>query len=149
MTFINLSLHFHFLLTFSSPEKTKEKKKDDHDQENPSDFSDPSAEQKERLLNIDEEIADDDDKEIAKMETKASEYSDISSRCLRSLVYVDKSSKVYFVPLWGVGTYRWTRGNVTVCWGSGMNIPSIYYNALFSSWFGDSSQNYTVQYSIT
>ena len=118
MVLINLSLNFHFILTFSSPEKTKEKKKDDHDQENPSDFSDPSAEQKERLLNIDEEIADDDDKEIAKMETKASEYSDISSQCLRSLVYVDKSSKVYFVPLWDEGTYRWTHRNGTISWGS-------------------------------
>ncbi|XP_068728425.1 NFX1-type zinc finger-containing protein 1-like [Montipora capricornis] len=95
----------------SSPEKTKEKKKDDHEQENPSDFSDPSAEQKERLLNIDEEIADDDDKEIAKMETKASVYSDISSRCLRSLVYVDKSkleSFKYLLKVSHIGTLNTT-----------------------------------------
>ena len=63
--------------------------------ENPSDFSDPSVEQNERLLAIDEEITDDDDRVIAaKLESQASGRSP-AIECLCSLVCVDKSSKHY------------------------------------------------------
>ena len=85
---------FHLDFNFSSPGKGKGKQMEDQGQvENPSDFSDPSVEQNERLLAIDEEITDDDDKVIAeKLESQASGGSP-AIECLRSLVCVDKSSK--------------------------------------------------------
>ena len=78
---------------FSSPGKGKgEQLKDQGQVENPSDFSDPLVEKNERLLAIDEEITDDDDKEIAaKLESRASGSSP-AIECLRSLVCIDKSS---------------------------------------------------------
>ena len=71
--------------------------KDKDQVENPSDFSDPSVEQNERLLAVDEEITDDDDKVIAaKLESQASGGSP-AMECLRSLVCIDKSSKHYLL----------------------------------------------------
>ena len=91
---IELMILFHLDFNFSSPGKGKGKQMEDQGQvENPSDFSDPSVEQNERLLAIDEEITDDDDKVIAeKLESQASGGSP-AIECLRSLVCVDKSSK--------------------------------------------------------
>jgi len=84
----------------SSPGKGKGKQMEDQGQvENPSDFSDPSVEQNERLLAIDEEITDDDDKVIAeKLESQASGGSP-AIECLRSLVCVDKSKVASFKDL--------------------------------------------------
>ena len=82
-------------LDFSSPGKEKQKKKEDQDQsENPNDFKDPSVEQNERLLALDEEIADEEDKEIAKSEAVRS-VERPSLRCRRNLVCIDESSKVF------------------------------------------------------
>ena len=80
----------------SSVGEVKQKKKEDQDQlENPSDFKDPSVEQKERLLAIDEEIADDEDVEIAKTEPFASQNRSSLSPYLRYLVCSDETSKVF------------------------------------------------------
>ena len=71
---------------------------EDKDQaENPSDFIDPSVEQNERLLAIDEEITDDDDREIAKELKSQASGSPPATEDLRSLVCVDKSSKHYLL----------------------------------------------------
>ena len=87
-----------FILThlyLSSAGKVNQKKKEDQDQlENPSDFKDPSVEQKERLLAIDEEIADEEDVEIAKTEPPASQDGPSLPQHLPYLVCVDEPSKV-------------------------------------------------------
>ena len=83
-------------LYLSSAGKVKQKKKEDQDQlENPSDFKDPSVEQKERLLAIDEEIADEEDIEIAKTEPSASQDRPSLPQYLRYLVCTDETSKVF------------------------------------------------------
>ena len=61
--------------------------------ENPSDFSDPSVEKNERFLATDEEITDDDDKEIAVELKSQTSGSSPAIETLRSLVCIDKSSK--------------------------------------------------------
>ena len=61
--------------------------------ENPSDFSDPSVEKNERFLAIDEEITDDDDREIAAELKSHGSGSSPAIESLRSLVCIDKSSK--------------------------------------------------------
>ena len=61
--------------------------------ENPSDFSDPSVEKNERFLAIDEEITDDDDREIAAELKSQASGSSPAIESLRSLVCIDKSSK--------------------------------------------------------
>ena len=83
------------------PGKDKKKKsKDNQDQsENPNDFKDPSVEQRERLLATDEEIADEEDKEIAnKAKLPGSRDSSSKGRCLRNLVCIDESSKIFVLP---------------------------------------------------
>ncbi|CAH3144169.1 unnamed protein product, partial [Porites lobata] len=72
-------------------ESDQQKRKEDQDQqENPNDARDPSVEQRERLLALDEEIADEEDQSIAKEEESSSEsQAPLSVQCLRSLVCLD------------------------------------------------------------
>ena len=80
---------------FSSAESDRKKSKEDQDQqENPNDFRDPSVEQRERLFAVDEVIADEEDKEIAKEEDTTSTTQSPSVQCLRNLVCLDEKSKV-------------------------------------------------------
>ncbi|XP_015763067.1 PREDICTED: NFX1-type zinc finger-containing protein 1-like [Acropora digitifera] len=93
----------------SSPGKGKgEQMKDSDQEENPSDVSDPSVEQNERLLAIDEEITDDDYKVIAeKLESQASGSSP-ANECLLSLVCIDKSKVESFkYPLDVTNVWKW------------------------------------------
>ena len=77
----------------SDQQKTKE---DQDQQENPNDARDPSVEQRERLLALDEEIADEEDQSIAKEEESSSKsQAPLSVQCLRSLVCLDDAGKVF------------------------------------------------------
>ena len=85
-----------FLRYFSSTERDQKKGKKDEDlQENPNDFRDPSVEHKERLLALEEEIADEEDKEIAKEEDTSSQDPP-HVQCLRNLVCLDEKGEVLF-----------------------------------------------------
>ena len=65
--------------------------------ENPSDVSDPSVEKNERLLAIDEEITDDDDRVIAAELKSQASGSSPAIESLRSLVCIDKSSEHFLL----------------------------------------------------
>ena len=86
-------------VNFRPAESDKQKgKKDQDQQENSNDARDPSAEQKERLLALDEEIADEEDQSIAKEEEISSKsQAPLSVQCLRSLVCLDETSKFFYV----------------------------------------------------
>lgn len=71
-------------------ESGQQKNKEDQEQENPNDYRDPSAEQNERLLALDEESPDEDDKEIAKEEC----FSSQDLPCLRKLVCLDENGMI-------------------------------------------------------
>ena len=71
-------------------ESGQRKNKEDQEQENPNDYRDPSAEQNERLLALDEETPDEDDKEIAKEEC----FSSPDRPCLRKLVCLDENGMI-------------------------------------------------------
>lgn len=71
-------------------ESGQRKNKEDQEQENPNDYRDPSAEQNERLLALDEESPDEDDKEIAKEECFSSQVHP----CLRKLVCLDENGMI-------------------------------------------------------
>ncbi|KAK2558264.1 NFX1-type zinc finger-containing protein 1 [Acropora cervicornis] len=87
----------------SSPGKGKGKQVEDQGQvENPSDFSDPSVEKNERFLAIDEEITDDDDREIAAELKSQASGSSPAIESLRSLVCIDKSKVESFEDLLNV-----------------------------------------------
>ena len=92
---------------FSSAGKDKQKSKEDQDHlENPTDFKDPSVEQKERLLATDEDITDEEDIEIAKALPTTSQVSP-SLQCLRNLICTDETSKVLILPLFnGTSVHR-------------------------------------------
>ena len=62
----------------------------DQGEENPNDYKDPSAEQNERLLALDEESPDEDDKEIAEEEC----FSSQDLPCLRKLVCLDENGMI-------------------------------------------------------
>ena len=53
-------------------------------------------EQKERILAVDEEIPDEEDKEIAKEEENTPSQDPPSVLCLRNLVWFDEKGKVLF-----------------------------------------------------
>ena len=85
----------------SSTSSKKEKSKGDQAQENSNDLRDPAMEQKERLLAVDEELLDDEDKEI--MEIKKKEAPEpqerretIDEACTRKLISIDETSKLSF-----------------------------------------------------
>ena len=86
-----------FYVNFRPAESDKQKRKKDQDQqENSNDARDPSVEQKERLLALDEEIADEEDQSIAKEEEISSKsQAPLSVQCLRSLVCLDETSKFF------------------------------------------------------
>ena len=88
---------------FSSAGKDKQKSKEDQDQsENPSDFKDPSVEQKERFLATDEDIADEEDKEIATalpLPQVSTPQVSPSRQCLRNLICIDETSEVLILLL--------------------------------------------------
>ena len=91
-----LARHAFFPRYFSSAESDWKKGTKDEDlQENPNDFRDPSVEHKERLLALDEEIADEEDKEIAKEEDTTSQDPP-HVQCLRNLVCLDEKGKELF-----------------------------------------------------
>ena len=71
-------------------ESGQQKNKEDQEQENPNDYRDPSAEQNERLLALDEESPDEDDKEIAKEEC----FSSQDLPCLRKLECLDENGMI-------------------------------------------------------
>ena len=108
---------------------------EDKDQvENPSDFSDPSVEQNERLLAIDEEITDDDDRVIAeKLESQAS-GSPPATEYLRSLVCVDKSSKHYLLFKRGIHRASKQTNNSDICsWALRLECPSSWVEFFFKT----------------
>ena len=86
-----------FFVYFRPAESGQRKKKEDQDQqENPTDARDPSVEQRERLLALDEEIADEEDQSIAKEEEiSCKSQAPLSVQCLRSLVCLDDAGKVF------------------------------------------------------
>ena len=89
-------------VNFRPAESDKQKgKKDQDQQENSNDARDPSAEQKERLLAVDEEIADEEDQSIAKEEDISSKsQAPLSVQCLRSLVCLHETSKFFTLEWW-------------------------------------------------
>ena len=86
-----------FFVNFRPAESGQQKRKEETDQqENPNDARDPSVEQRERLLALDEEIADEEDQSIAKEEeTSCKSQAPLSVQCLRSLVCLDDAGKVF------------------------------------------------------
>lgn len=70
--------------------ESAQKKDDDDQSENPNDFKDPALEQRERLLVIDEEVADEEDEDIAKTEPSGLQCSSLPPY-LRHLVCKDES----------------------------------------------------------
>ena len=86
-----------FFVNFRPAESDQQKRKEQTDQqENPNDARDPSVEQRERLLALDEEIADEEDESIAKEEESSSKsQAPLSVQCLRSLVCLDDAGKVF------------------------------------------------------
>lgn len=82
----------------SSTSRGKQKNKEDQEQENPNDLRDPAVEQIERLLAVDEELVDEEDKEIMKNEAPVpQEYREtIDELCTRKLISIDETSKLLF-----------------------------------------------------
>jgi len=87
----------------SSTSSKKQKNKEDQEQENPNDLRDPTMEQRERLLAVDEELLDDEDKEIMDKEIKKKEAlvpqerrETIDETCTRKLISIDETSKLSF-----------------------------------------------------
>ena len=88
---------FHFSSHSSvAPALAKRKRKEDPEQENPSDTRDPSVEEKERLLALDKDICDEEDEKIAQdVVHKDQDKRDPSCGTKeRKLVCVDETSKV-------------------------------------------------------
>ena len=80
---------------FRSAGITKQKSKDELDQENPNDFRDPSVEQKERLGAVDQ---DEEEEGIVHEDTELKKpVSD--ARMFRELICVDEASKVFMLLL--------------------------------------------------
>lgn len=79
-----------------APALAKRKRKEDPEQENPSDTRDPSVEEKERLLALDKDICDEEDEKIAQdVVHKDQDKRDPSCGTKeRKLVCVDETSKV-------------------------------------------------------
>lgn len=83
-------------MNYSSVESDQEKVTDVQDQlENPNDSKDPSAEKKELLFAIDEEIADEEDKVIAKTTPKQYTSSLPFKKSMRHLHVMDKSGNYF------------------------------------------------------
>ena len=84
-------------MNYSSVESDQEKATDEQDQlENPNDSKDPSAEKKELLFAIDEEIADEEDKVIAKTTPKQRTSSlPFTKSAMRHLHVMDKSGNYF------------------------------------------------------
>ena len=83
-----------FFVNFRPAESGQQEDQDQ--QEYPTDARDPSVEQRERLLALDEEIADEEDQSIAEEEEISSKSRDPPSvQCLRSLVCLDDAGKVF------------------------------------------------------
>lgn len=85
----------------SSTSSKKEKSKGDQEQENSNDLRDPALEQEERLLAVDEELLDDEDKEIMEIKKKEAlvpqEHREtIDEGCTRKLISIDETSKLSF-----------------------------------------------------
>ena len=82
----------------SSTSNVKQKNKEDQEQENPNDLRDPALEQSERLLAVDEELVDDEDKEIMKNEAPVPQEcrETIDELCTRKLISIDETSKLLF-----------------------------------------------------
>lgn len=82
----------------SSTSSAKQKNKEDQEQENPNDLRDPAVEQIERLLAVDEELVDEEDKEIMKNEAPVpKEFREtIDELCTRKLISIDETSKLLF-----------------------------------------------------
>lgn len=85
----------------SSTSSKKEKSKGDQEQENSNDLRDPALEQEERLLAVDEELLDDEDKEIMEIKKKEAlvpqeRRETIDEGCTRKLISIDETSKLSF-----------------------------------------------------
>lgn len=85
----------------SSTRSKKEKSKGDEEQENSNDLRDPAVEQEERLRAMDEELLDDEDKEIMEIKKKESREPQerretIDEACTRKLISIDETSKFSF-----------------------------------------------------
>ena len=78
-------------------ESGQEKGTDEQDQsENPNDFKDPSVEKRERLLAIDEEIADEEEEEIAKTTSSQCTSSlQPSKSAMRHLLAMDEAGNFF------------------------------------------------------
>lgn len=80
---------------FRSDGITKQKSKDEQDQENPNDFRDPSVEQNERLGAVDK---DEEEEGIVHEDTEVKNpFSEAPT--FRELICVDEASKVFMVLL--------------------------------------------------
>ena len=95
-------MHFSFFSYDSSVAAAlaKQKRKEDPEQENPSDVRDPSVEEKERLLALDKPICDEEDEKIAQdvaneEQERGDSYIDsYRGTRERKLVCVDETSKL-------------------------------------------------------
>jgi len=87
-----------FAHVVSSTSSKKQKSEEEQEQENPNDLRDPTMEQRERLLAVDEELLDDEDKEIMKKEALVPQdrRDTIDKMCTRKLISIDETSKVSF-----------------------------------------------------
>ena len=86
-----------YVVSFTNSKKQKDK--EDQEQEDPNDLRDPAMEQRERLLAVDEELLDEEDKEIMKNEAPVPKdrREDINGPCTRKLISIDETSKVLFI----------------------------------------------------
>ena len=84
------------VVSFTSSKKPKDK--EDQEQENPNDLRDPGMEQRERLLAVDEELPDDEDKEIRKNEAPALQKcrETINEPFTRRLISIDETGTLLF-----------------------------------------------------
>jgi len=85
-----------YVVSFTNSKKQRDK--EDQEQENPNDLRDPAMEQRERLLAVDEELLDEEDKEIMKIEDPVPQEcrEAINGPCTRKLISIDETSKLLF-----------------------------------------------------
>ncbi|XP_078352980.1 uncharacterized protein LOC144637775 isoform X2 [Oculina patagonica] len=86
-----------------SKQSEKPKSKEVQEEENPNDFREPAMEQKERLLAVDEERPDEEDKEIMKDEATESQDCKVTAGETRKLVCIDETRVRLFRNLLNAG----------------------------------------------
>ena len=88
-------------VVISSTGSKKERSKEDQDQENQNELRDPAMEQEERLLAVDEDLLDDEDKEIMEIKKKEDlvpqgREKTVDKAFTRKLICIDETGKLSF-----------------------------------------------------